>query len=517
MANDPALAEVATRYFPGQAAVPAFKRVFRLTRHQLDNTTRALLPNHYAVSAVSALPPDRLQTNYEYSENLEFNAANFTPFVGWVGDLADRVKAAPERVIDCSASGDSVACLEEQAKVFVSRAFRGTATDEELARFATFFRESTSSVGIAQATADLVDVTLTSPRYVYRDEVSSDAGGALRPAQALQNLTYTLADAPPEALGLSSRTPEAYLETAELARSTTDQVLGSPEAREKLLRFFTAWLEIKEPAEFTIASSVFPEFTPEVAEAVVSETRDFLQRALATGAPRMKDLTESSRALVSDASSFLYGKAVRASSEPVELDPEQRLGIFTQPAVLASHSGPTTTRLVKRGVFFVRKVMCMPLGAPPPGTDTTIPDTPSATERERIESVTAQSPCNGCHALINPFGFMLENYDAIGRFRAREENGPVDATIDVSFLDEGPLATSSPVEALRAFTRSYRFQQCFVRQLFRFYTGREETAGDDPLLRQMFFDFAHEEKQDILELLQALSTSPTFSRRSEVP
>ena len=48
--------------------------------------------------------------------------------------------------------------------------------------------------------------------------------------------------------------------------------------------------------------------------------------------------------------------------ELVDLDPAQRLGIFTQPAVIASHSGPTTTRLVKRGVFFTRKVMCMPLG-----------------------------------------------------------------------------------------------------------------------------------------------------------
>jgi hypothetical protein len=87
----------------------------------------------------------------------------------------------------------------------------------------------------------------------------------------------------------------------------------------------------------------------------------------------------------------------------------------------------------------------------------------------------------------------------------------------VSFLDEGKLAVSSPVESLKAFTRSLRFQQCFARQLFRFYTGRDETAGDDPLLRQMFFDFANNGKQDIVGMLRTLASAPVFARRQEAP
>src|SRR4029079_6063078 len=109
------------------------------------------------------------------------------------------------------------------------------------------------------------------------------------------------------------------------------------------------------------------------------------------------------------------------SGSLIDLDPARRLGIFTQPAVLASHSGPTTSRLVKRGVFFTRKVMCMTLGAPPPDVDTTIPQTPGTTERQHVETVTAKGRCAACHAFINPFGFMLENYDAIGRFRTTDQ------------------------------------------------------------------------------------------------
>src|SRR4030095_6752732 len=119
-------------------------------------------------------------------------------------------------------------------------------------------------VGLAKATADLVHLTLTSPNYVFRDEVLTDGAALLAPAERLQNVTYTLADAPPEVAGLSSLTPNDYVQTPELMQRTVDAVLATPEARAKLLRFFVAWLEVKEPDEFTIATNVFPEFTPQV-------------------------------------------------------------------------------------------------------------------------------------------------------------------------------------------------------------------------------------------------------------
>jgi hypothetical protein len=312
-------------------------------------------------------------------------------------------------------------------------------------------------------------------------------------------VSYTLADAPPEAVDLA---------LADDASAAVDQVLATPLARAKLLRFFKTWLEVREPDEFDIATSVFPEFTPELATAMVEETHAFLEQQLSAVTPRLKDLTEAAPASASGLLAAIY------DGDP---EPSQRLGIFTQPAVIASHSGPTTTRLVKRGVFFVRKVMCMPLGVPPEGVDTSIPEDVEGTERQRIESVTTPASCAGCHAYINPFGFMQENFDAIGRWRTQDDGLPVDASISVDFLDEGPLTTSTAVDALRGFTRSLRFQQCFTRQLFRFYTGRDEEPGDDPLLRQMFFTFANNEEQDIVKLLRLLAGGSTFSRRTETP
>jgi hypothetical protein len=513
-AKDPELFDVALKYFPTEVAASGSKRLSRLTRHQLDLTTRSLLPEHFSTSALEALPRDPLQTNYEYADNLSFSAANFTPLTSWVQELTARVKAAPESVVDCATETDT-ACLDGAARGFVRRAFRGVIDDAGLARFGDFFTASVAKVGLAQATADLVDVTLTSPSYVFRDEVRTTADGRLLPAQLLQNLTYTLADAPPEAVGLTVPSNDAFSD-GDVSRAV-EQVLATPAARAKLLRFFSAWLEVKEPSEFDLSSSVYPEFTPAVAAAVVDDTRRFLAQQLGSVQPTLRDLTETNEALISAPSAFLYGlKAVPATGK-VTFDPAQRLGIFSQPAVIASHSGPTTTRLVKRGVFFTRKVMCLPLGSPPAGVNTTIPAELTGTERQRVESVTAEARCMGCHAYINPFGFMQENYDAMGRFRTTDAGHAIDASISVDFLDEGPLEVSSPVDALRGFTRSYRFQQCFTRQLFRFYAGRDETPNDDPLLRQLFFEFAQNQDQNITLMLNHLVSAPSSSHRAEAP
>ena len=501
--EDKDLFALASRYFPGQNDGAAPKRLSRLTRRQLDLTTQWLLPAHYSPSA---LPRDPLQTNYEYAAHLGFTPANFTPYRIWVEQLANRVRANPQSVINCAAT--DTACLQAEARKFIAHAFRGVGADDQLKKLTDFFLASTPKVGFADATADLVDLTLHSPLYVFRDEVHTDAENALLPAQRLQNLTYTLANAPPEALALS--VPQLPQSPEELAR-TVDRILATPQAREKLLGFFAAWLEIKEADEFTLDPGAYPDFTPAVAAAAVEETRRFLTHHLAKASPTLKDVTQSTQSFVSQSLASIYELA--PGTALVDLDPSRRLGIFTQPAVIASHSGPTTTRLVKRGVFFTRKVMCLPLGAVPSDVDTTLPNPAGQTERQRIDAPTRAARCVGCHAFINPFGFVQENYDATGKWRTTDNGQPIDASIVVNFLDEGQLVTRSPVTAMKTFTSSARFKQCFVRQLFRHYVGRDERPSDDPLLRKMFFTFALKDDQDLVGLLRLLATSSQFSQR----
>src|SRR6185436_11371161 len=108
----------------------------------------------------------------------------------------------PASVIDCAAEAGAESCLRTQARGFVTRAFRGVTSDAQVTKFEDFLVSSAAEVGLPQATADLVDVTLSSPSYVFREEVQAGADHRMLPAQLLQAVSYTLADAPPEALGL---------------------------------------------------------------------------------------------------------------------------------------------------------------------------------------------------------------------------------------------------------------------------------------------------------------------------
>ncbi len=510
---DEKLFELATHYFPGQNLGPAPTRLSRLTRKQLDVTTRSLLPMQYAGTAFAALPRDPLEKNYEYAANLGFTPANFTPYVKWVEPMVEGVRANPASVINCAAG--NTACFTAESRKFVAKAFRGVVSEDKLKKFAAFYLASAAQVGVSDATADLVDLTLHSPSYVFREETQTDAAGFLVPAQQLQNLTYVLANAPPEALALSSASPAIYLQSPEEVAKTVDRILATPEAREKLLGFFAAWLEIKEADELTLDPGSYPTFTPAVAAAAVEETRRFLNHHLSKASPTLKDVTQSTQSFVSQSLASIYQltQTNLTGTTLIDLDPATRLGIFTLPAVIASHSGPTSTRLVKRGVFFTRKVMCLPLGAVPGDVNTMLPVSSGQTERQRIETPTQAAKCAGCHSFINPFGFVQENYDATGRWRTTDNGAPINSAISVSFLDEGDLVTDSPVAAMKTFTRSARFKQCFVRQLFRYYMGRDEAPADDPLLRKMFFSFAHDDAQDLIGLLRMLATSSHFSQR----
>ena len=504
---------IANKYFPFPAVLPAAKRIFRLTRGQLDSTVKSLLPQYYTTSIAATMAADPLQTNYEYANIINLNASNIPPLVQWIEQITNKVRSNPAGVTTCIATDTN--CLQLQARNFIVKAFRGDVNEVSLSGMINFYLNNVVSAGLADATADLVDVVLSSPQFLFRYEFQTTSTSVLNPPELLQMMTYTIADAPPEKMNLSSSAAGTYVLTPTARKSTVDQILASADGRSKLVRFFMAWLEVKDPKEFTISPVDVPEFTAEVANAMVKETTMFLQYHLTKAAPKLKDVTQSTQSFVSQSLASIYGMSPTGltGTTLVNVNPAQRLGVFFQPSVIASHSGPNTTRLVKRGVFFARKVMCMDLGAPPPSAPTSLPIGTNFTERQKIESITNQSSCLGCHSTINPLGFFQENLSLIGRWRNLDNGFMIDPSANFSGLDEGPLNSNVPVETLKKFTNSMMFKQCFVRQLFRFYMGRNEEASDHPLLKQMFLSFVENDNQDIVTLLQIMSNSTRLSTR----
>lgn len=518
-ALDPVLYEAARDFFPGDEHAHPARRAFRLTRDQIDAMVAQVLPGYATRSVKTAVPRDPLQTNYEFAELLTFNAANVRGYMEWVGEIVAKVRKDPSRVLDCKGGAAVADCVKAASLRFLKQAFRASPSDAEVVRLADAIVKRAGAAPLADAAADLVQLALTSPEFLFRKEADSTRHGRMEPAQLLQTLTFTLADAPPETLGLETHAAIQHLQTPGDRQRTLAAIMSAPQAREKLVRFFKAWLEIKEPGEFRISKTIFPEFTDQLAAAMLEETDRFLRAELAKPQPRLTDITLSTRSFLSKALAPVHGpKAATASgSKSVELDPAQRLGIFTHPAVLASHSGNTNSAPMKRGTFFSRKVMCLDLEAPPAGIDISVYEKPGATERQRIEAVTSQTNCIGCHKMIDPLGFFQGNYDALGRWRSVDSEGhPIDASMQATFLGKDTPRTETPIEALKLLTGTNQFKQCFVRQIFRFYMGRKEEPSDDRKLREMFVTFARDDTQDILALVRTLVAWDRISLRASV-
>ena len=499
----------AEKYFPGNIVQAPAQRIFRLTREQLDATVQSVLPGYWTQSVKAVMARDPLQTNYEYADLLSVNTANFGGLTGWIGEIAARVRKNPAGIIICKDTKAGNECHASQARSFVVKAFRGDVSEPKLKQIADFYLVRIKDAGFETATGDLVEVVLNSPNFLFRKEIDNEKERALAQARRLQALTYTLADAPPETFNLRADNAASYFRTGQDAATTLDAVLTAQAAKDKLKRFFVAWLEIKEPGEFTISPNYYPDFNPPLAAAMLREADEFLSARLKVPSPKLKDITQTISAPTPAGLEPIYGAA---SKDPIvaklaESEPPQRMGIFALPAILASHSGPTNTRPIKRGVFWAKKIMCMDMQPPPKDLHIDISDLEGSTERQKIHQSTQHAACIGCHKIINPLGFFQESYDAIGKWRALDNGHPIDTSVLIDFLGEGPpRQTQTPVEAMQVLTSSSKFKQCFVRQLFRFYMGRNEEPADDPVLRQMFLKFSRSD-QDILKTVYVLTAS----------
>jgi hypothetical protein len=168
---------------------------------------------------------------------------------------------------------------------------------------------------------------------------------------------------------------------------------------------------------------------------------------------------------------------------------EQRFGLLGHASFLAANAGEVETSPTARGKFVREVLLCEDVPAPPPDADTSLPEPPAGavlTLRERLEDHRADIGCGRCHRLIDPLGLAFERFDAIGRYRDEEAGAPIDTSAEL----DGRELPDLPAFAA-ALAADARVPACFVRQMFRFATGRLEQPADEPGLRALARRFAH--------------------------
>jgi hypothetical protein len=262
---------------------------------------------------------------------------------------------------------------------------------------------------------------------------------------------------------------------------------------------------------------------PEFDEAAASDLRTSLELSLdellASDAPDFRQLLLSDSVYLNGRLAKLYGVDLPADApfQKILLEPTHRAGVLTHPYLLAGFAYTSTSSPIHRGVFLSRSILGRTL-RPPPEAFTPIPAEahPDLTTRERIALQTKAEACSVCHAMINPLGFTLEHFDAIGRYRADENGRPIDAS--GSYLTKaGDTVKFGGVRDLATFlAASEETHGAFVEQVFHHLVKQPVRAYGPQMLPELKQSFA-DNQYNITKLAAEIVVRTAASQNAQAP
>ncbi len=415
---------------------------------------------------------------------------------------------------NCSPTGpDDVACAEQVLSSVGRRVFRRPLSDDELARYvAVAIGAAEDYDGFWKGIRFGLAGMLASPFFLYRVESGTPVGDRriFDSYELATRLSFLLWDSSPDEALLDAAERDELTTPEGLARQV-DRLLADETRFMRAVRAFMVDLMMFDEVEsYNKNPDRFPSANPKLidsmheavfllAEEIAREDQDFLS------------ILESNLAFVDARLAELYEVSSPDDGfAKISLPSDsRRTGLLTEPAFLASWAGPEKTSPTLRGRFVVERLLCSKISDPPPDVQDSVGDaaSPGDTRRDELQAHVSAPACNACHQFMDPIGFGLEYFDALG-FEQTEDNGaPIDATgeIDGAAFD-GPRTLSKVVRG------DARAAPCLVRNFYRYATGRELPAGDDSLLQSLDGAYA-EQGGSLRALFQALALDESFKSR----
>jgi mono/diheme cytochrome c family protein len=358
---------------------------------------------------------------------------------------------------------------------------------------------------------------------VYLDRHAKSAGASPASAHRLADLEV----ASRLSFFLWSSIPDEPLldlaERGQLTRPATlrQQVLrmlADPRAAEALVDDFASqWLNLRRVDEVIIDPDRYPDFDDNLLEAFKRETELFVASTLREDLSVL-ELLRADYTFVNERLARhyripgIYGNRFRRVSLT---NPNERGGLLAQGSLLSTTSYPDRTSPVLRGKFLLNNIFGLDVPQPPPGVDTNLPEvrpgTVPASIRARLEEHRKNPSCASCHSTIDPLGFALENFDAIGGWRTADESGnPVDAS--------GTTVNGTTVEGLAGLRallleRPEQFPRTLTEKLIAYALGRRLEYYDRPAVRKIVRDAAAQDYR-WSSIILGIVESPAFLMRS---
>ena len=495
--------------------------IHRLNRAEYNNTVRDLLGDTTGpsrdfpvddsgygfdnIADVLSLSP-LLMEKYQAAAEALINAA-------WDRDSAS---GGPYSVRVCDPNGNP-GCGRQILARFARRAWRRPATSDELDRYVALTNVAAQQGDLAEVGVKLaLQAVLVSPSFIYRIELDSDpqtrSAHAVNDYELATRLSYFLGSSTPDD-ELSSKADDGSLHQPTVLEQQVRRMLGDPKSFALQENFVGQWLYTRATDSVQPDSRLFPMFNDALRAAMRQETQLFVQSLISENRSIL-DLLDADYTYLNDRLADHYGfpRPGTAVAQRTSVAGSKRGGILTQASFLIATSQPNRTSPVKRGKWVLSQLLCTAPPPPPPNVPPLPEGSGSGSVRQRLEQHRTNPVCASCHSLMDPIGFGLENFDAIGQWRDQDVDGPIDASGvlpgDVSFNGEKQLAS-----ILRA---DPRLPTCVVRQVLTYALGRGLTDADQCAVDDMTRALKTR-GSGFADLFAIVATSDAFTQRRGEP
>ena len=504
--------------------VPAPGGLRRLLARQYVSSVRAIFGD---VAALAAKPPaDSTLHGFDNigGTELALPAAAVEAYEASARDVAQAIlDDAPtlDQILPCEPTGPAdSACYQAFVTKAGRIAWRRPLDDHETTllvnlALAAATEYQSFEVGLGYAVMGL----LQSPYFIYSVEVGepdpqNPPFRKLTGYELASRMSFFLLDTTPDA-ALLDRVDAGDLATPEGVRTLASEMVSQPQARAALASFFSELYRLRDLATLQKDTALFPKFTASLPAAMRQETLELLNDIIWVRNADARELFTADYAFVNAELAGLYGVAAPpAGFKKTTLPAEQkRSGILGSAAFLSRFSHPGITSPTRRGLFVQSSLLCDEIPPPPVGVDTTFPaDDPTMpkTMKQKLQNHMKDPNCNSCHVKMDPIGFALENFDAIGGYRVADSGLPIDPTGTI----EGLGSFASPADLGAILSEDPRGAACMIRNIYRNSMGHLETKGELPALRDLEEAFASSGYR-VQALLVEIVASPAFQLVNE--
>ena len=512
--------QVEENYFPSHANVDRHLKA-RVPVTAGPHTIGVTFLKNPSVLIETARQPFQAHFNYHRHPRIQpavFQISIIGPYdAEGPGDTPSR-----ERIFVCQPANASEedGCAERILKALTRRAYRRPVTDEDIQDRLELYRTVRAKEGFDAGIEVALAAILVSPEFLFRIEqdpadLENDTAYSISDLELASRLSFFLWSSIPddELLDIAI---EGNLRKPGVLGQQVRRMLADPRSRNLITNFVSQWLHLRNLESVAPDMRLFPDFDDNLRQALRQETELFVESVI--GEDRnVLDLLSADYTFVNERLAKHYGipHVYGDRFRRITLDEDnQRGGLLRQGSILTVTSYATRTSPVIRGKWILENI----LGTPPPPPPANVPELkekPSSAEklsmRDRLAEHRNNPACSSCHNLMDPVGFALENYDAVGRYRTVEGGVPVDSSGELfdgtKFDGIGELQSA-------LLARPDLFVNAIAEKLLVFATGRGVEYFDGPALRKVVRDAKEEDYRFSSLILGIVNSKPFQMRRS---